>query len=232
MFPLETERLLLRPFTAGDFEALRAIQSRPDVARWLYWEPRDDAEVRASLKKKIEGTTLAGDGDSVSLAVVLKTSHEVIGDGVLFLLSAVHRQGEIGFVFHPDHRGHGYATETARLLLRLAFGEFGLHRVIGRLERGTRHRRASSSESGCGRKRTSWRTSTSRANGRASSSTRFWSRSGERDRRPRRPDRAWDTWRAANDDPARPNARRPVAWVVPAAVVRGTSHARMPVVVA
>ena len=134
MFPLETERLLLRPFTADDFEALRAIQSRPDVARWLYWEPRDDAEVRASLKKKVEGSTLAGDGDSISLAVVLKTSHEVIGDGVLFLLSAVHRQGEIGFVFHPDHHGHGYATETARLLLRLAFDEFGLHRVIGRLE--------------------------------------------------------------------------------------------------
>jgi RimJ/RimL family protein N-acetyltransferase len=58
----------------------------------------------------------------------------MIGEGSLFLLSAQHRQGEIGFIFHPDHHGHGYATETARLLLRLAFEEFGLHRVIGRLE--------------------------------------------------------------------------------------------------
>ena len=34
----------------------------------------------------------------------------------------------------PDHHSHGYATETARLLLELGFGEFGLHGVIGRLE--------------------------------------------------------------------------------------------------
>lgn len=63
-----------------------------------------------------------------------KASSEVIGDGTLFLLSAEHRQGEIGFVFNPEHHGHGYATETAGLLLELAFVEFGLHRVIGRLE--------------------------------------------------------------------------------------------------
>ena len=30
-----------------------------------------------------------------------------------FLTSAEHRQGEIGFLVHPDHQGHGYATEAA-----------------------------------------------------------------------------------------------------------------------
>ncbi len=131
MLPHESARLLLRPFTGDDFESLFAIQSRPDVARWLYWKPRAADEVRAALEKKIEGSTLINDGDSLSLAVVLKASSEVIGEGSLFLLSAEHRQGEIGFVFHPDHHGQGYATETARLL---AFDHFGLHRVIGRLE--------------------------------------------------------------------------------------------------
>ena len=134
MFVFEGERLLLRPFTADDFDALFAIQSRPDVTRWLYWEARDEDEVRAALERKIAGSTLANDGDSLSLAVVLKASSEVIGDGSLFLLSAEHRQGEIGFIIHPDHHGHGYATETARSLLQLAFEEFGMHRVIGRLE--------------------------------------------------------------------------------------------------
>lgn len=134
MLPLESERLLLRPFTAEDFDALFAIQSRSDVARWLYWEPRDEHQVRASLEKRITGSTLVNDDDLLSFAVVLKSSSEVIGEGTLFLVSAEHRQGEIGFIVHPDHQGHGYATETARLLLRLAFEEFGLHRVIGRLE--------------------------------------------------------------------------------------------------
>jgi RimJ/RimL family protein N-acetyltransferase len=131
---LESERLLLRPFVASDQEALFSIHSRPEVARWLYWEARDEAEVRAALEKKIAGTTLERDGDSLSLAVVLKATSEVVGDATLFLLSAEHRQGEIGFLFHPDHHGRGYATEAAELLLLLAFEEFGLHRVIGRLE--------------------------------------------------------------------------------------------------
>ena len=48
-YPLETERLLLRPFVGGDFDALFAMHSRADVARWTYWEPRSEEEVRKTL---------------------------------------------------------------------------------------------------------------------------------------------------------------------------------------
>jgi RimJ/RimL family protein N-acetyltransferase len=113
---------------------LFAIQSRADVARWLYHEARDADEVRAALERKIGETSLAGDGDSLSLAVELKATGEMIGDALLVLVSAEHRTGEIGYVFNPDHHGYGYATEAAELLLRLAFEEFGMHRVIARLE--------------------------------------------------------------------------------------------------
>ena len=60
---LESDRLLLRPFTADDSEALFAIQSRADVARWLYWEPRGEDEVRADLDEKIARSVLRRDGD-------------------------------------------------------------------------------------------------------------------------------------------------------------------------
>jgi RimJ/RimL family protein N-acetyltransferase len=133
-YPLETERLLLRPFTAADLPALLAIHSRAEVARYLYWEPRSEAEVRQALEKKVRSTAIRADGDNLSLAVALKTSSELIGDCTLFFLSSEHRQGEIGFLFHPDHQGRGYATEAARLLLRLGFEDLGLHRIVGRLE--------------------------------------------------------------------------------------------------
>jgi RimJ/RimL family protein N-acetyltransferase len=130
----ETERLVVRRFEEGDFGALLAIQSEPDVARWLYWEARGPAEVRLSLANKLQGTRLAADGDCISLAVLRKDTDELIGDCTICLQSRLHRQGEIGFVFHPSHHGHGYATEAAQLLLQLCFEDLDLHRVIGRLE--------------------------------------------------------------------------------------------------
>jgi RimJ/RimL family protein N-acetyltransferase len=45
-----------------------------------------------------------------------------------------HRQGELGFIFHPDHQGHGYATEAAGALIAHGFEHYDLHRVYGRLE--------------------------------------------------------------------------------------------------
>ncbi len=41
---------------------------------------------------------------------------------------------EIGYVFSPTVSGRGFATESCRALLRLAFGDLGVHRVIGRLD--------------------------------------------------------------------------------------------------
>jgi RimJ/RimL family protein N-acetyltransferase len=53
---------------------------------------------------------------------------------VLFYRSAEHRTAEVGFVFHPDHHGRGYATEAATELLRLAFDQAELHRVYPRCD--------------------------------------------------------------------------------------------------
>jgi RimJ/RimL family protein N-acetyltransferase len=38
-------------------------------------------------------------------------------------------QAELGWVLHPDHAGHGYATEAVRGLVRLCFEDLGLRRV-------------------------------------------------------------------------------------------------------
>jgi RimJ/RimL family protein N-acetyltransferase len=48
--------------------------------------------------------------------------------------SAVHQKGEIGYVFHPDHHGQGFAFEASREMLRLGFDELKLHRIVGRCD--------------------------------------------------------------------------------------------------
>jgi RimJ/RimL family protein N-acetyltransferase len=133
-YPLQTERLLLRPFVASDFVALYSYRSRPDVARFLYWDPESENEVRTALAKRMASTAIDSEGDVLALAAVLKTTDELIGDFILQWLSEEHRLGEIGFIIHPDHHGHGYATEAGLVLLRIAFEDLKLHRVIGRAE--------------------------------------------------------------------------------------------------
>ena len=44
------------------------------------------------------------------------------------------RQGDLGFMLHPDHQGHGYATEAASAMLEFAFGSYDLHRVSASVE--------------------------------------------------------------------------------------------------
>ena len=80
------------------------------------------------------GDRIEAEGNALELAIQPRDSDTMVGDVVLMYRSEAHRQGEIGFVLHPDHQGHGYATEAAREMLRLGFEQLGLHRIIGRLE--------------------------------------------------------------------------------------------------
>lgn len=130
-FPLLTQRLVMRPFEDGDFAAMYAMQSDPQVARFLYWDARSPDEVRAQLERIKPMTRLDDECDSLRLAAVRRDTGELVGDYSLRLDSREHRQGEIGFITHPAHQGQGFATEGSLLLLRLGFEELGLHRIFG-----------------------------------------------------------------------------------------------------
>ncbi|MET7335739.1 GNAT family N-acetyltransferase [Nonomuraea sp. NPDC005650] len=134
LYPITTGRLLLRPFTLDDLDAVHAYESRADVARYLYWEARDRDTSRAFLDKRATRTTLTDEGDALDLAVTLRDTGDLIGQALLIWTSRQHRQGEIGYIFHPDHHGHGYAPEAAREMLRLGFRDLDLHRIVGRLD--------------------------------------------------------------------------------------------------
>ncbi len=133
-YPIETARLSLRPFRADDQDDLLAIFSREDVTRYLYWPQLGPDEVREVLGRWTTQVAIEHEGEAISLAVCRRDSGALIGEAMLKLLSETDSQGEIGFMFHPDHHGQGFATEATRELLKLGFDDLGLHRIIGRLE--------------------------------------------------------------------------------------------------
>ena len=54
-WPLETERLTLRPYEPDDLDDLYALQSDPEGARWLYNEPRTLEQTKELLAVKLAG---------------------------------------------------------------------------------------------------------------------------------------------------------------------------------
>jgi RimJ/RimL family protein N-acetyltransferase len=132
-WPLETERLTLRPFEERDLEAFAEMHGAPETAQWLYNDPRTPAEAQAHLERKRQ-SSLEREDDWLSCAVVERESGTLVGDLSFHWVSAEHRTGEIGFIVAPAQKGKGFAGEAARALVDWAFRDAGFHRVIGRVE--------------------------------------------------------------------------------------------------
>jgi RimJ/RimL family protein N-acetyltransferase len=133
-YPVLSERLSLRPLVAADTAALLAYRGRADVCRWVPFNPMGADDIAERLAGHWARVALDGEGQSLTLGVELTRTGELVGDVVLFFHSLVHRSGEIGYIFNPDYGGRGYATEAVRVLLRLAFDQLTLHRVIARID--------------------------------------------------------------------------------------------------
>ncbi|HKT05177.1 MAG TPA: GNAT family N-acetyltransferase [Rugosimonospora sp.] len=132
-YPVRTGRLLLRPLTARDADAL-AYRGLPEVARYVPFDPMDRAVILDRLAGPWSRTELTAEGQALTLGIELAATGELVGDVVLFWRSREHGGGEVGYVLNPAYAGHGYATEAARAMLRLGFEELGLHRIVARLD--------------------------------------------------------------------------------------------------
>jgi RimJ/RimL family protein N-acetyltransferase len=131
-YPIETERLRLRPFNRGDVDAVFAYRKREDVAQYLFDGPMTHETATEVVGLRSGQFTLNGEGDKIFLAVELRDPHAMIGEVSLIWRDVANRQGEIGYIFNPVHHGNGYATEAARALLELGFDGLGLHRIFAR----------------------------------------------------------------------------------------------------
>jgi len=133
-YPVRGERLLLRPLTSGDTDALLAYRGREDVCRYVPFEPMTREDITERLAGQWARTELTGEGQSLTLGVEIVQTGELAGDCILFWHSREHAGGEIGYVFNPGLGGRGYATEAVIMMLRLGFEELGLRRIIARLD--------------------------------------------------------------------------------------------------
>lgn len=126
-------RVTLDPLRPDDLEPLFAMQSDPEVCRYLLYEPRSREKVEEVLARDAGAILLEKPGDY--LQPVIRDEHGAFaGTLYLELKSVDDRAAEIGWILLPSAQGHGYAAEAASLLLDFCFDQLELHRVYAELD--------------------------------------------------------------------------------------------------
>jgi aminoglycoside 6'-N-acetyltransferase len=124
---IESERLLLRRFTAADLLPFLAYLNDPVVARYQSWESYTEQQAAKLIEEQadVEPGEL---GKWFTFAAELKDEALLIGHVALKMLDR--QQAEIGFTFARAHQGKGLALAATCLVLDYLFTELDLHRVI------------------------------------------------------------------------------------------------------
>ena len=125
--PLHTDRLRLRDFTNDDYDAIHAYASDGEVTRYMFFGPRTEAETREYLGRML-ASQRATPRMIWELAVVRLADERLIGGCDLTLIHA--DEADLGFILSRGVWGCGYATEAARALVRAAFDELRVARVV------------------------------------------------------------------------------------------------------
>jgi RimJ/RimL family protein N-acetyltransferase len=122
---LQTERLLLRPFRAADFEAYAEMNANPEVMRYIDAVQDREAAFR-SLCANIGHWEVRGYGP---WAVEERATGRLVGRAGLFFWET--RPGlELGYALIPSAWGKGYAFEAAARSLRHAHQTLGARGVL------------------------------------------------------------------------------------------------------
>lgn len=130
MTTVETERLVLRPWTEDDVEPLAAIFAEPAFWHYPFGRGFSREETERFLERQLRDWASNGFG---SWAATLKSEERLIGYiglAVPSWLPQVMPAVEVGWRLHPDHWGKGLATEGGRASVHHGFRELALDRII------------------------------------------------------------------------------------------------------
>jgi ribosomal-protein-alanine N-acetyltransferase len=126
-FELHTERLTLRFLGARDVDALFAIYSDPEVARYWSsppWTERVQAEV--SIANALDAYR---SGEALRMAIVLSESGQMVGECNLRDFYWQNRRAEVGYALARPSWGQGYLMEALAALLDFGFDKLDLNRI-------------------------------------------------------------------------------------------------------
>ncbi len=125
---LETERLTLRKIIACDFDTMVAHEQNQAMMHYIR-DVTSLAETQAKVRACIDDWP-GGENDWVLLSVLLKGSNELIGMVCFNFESLEFKRVEIGYRFHHDFHGKGYAIEAVKTLVDFLMKQLKVHKIL------------------------------------------------------------------------------------------------------
>ena len=126
---LSTPRLILREYRHGDFDAVRAYESRSETQRYEKVAIPSEEDTRRYLADS-RAWAQEEPRTRYRLALTIRPADAVHGRISLLPTFPEIREWEIGWTVDPNCWGRGYATEAALKMLGFAFEKAGAHRVV------------------------------------------------------------------------------------------------------
>jgi ribosomal-protein-alanine N-acetyltransferase len=128
---IETERLILRPLTMADDEAVFAYASDPQVSKYVTFETAKSInDSRMFLETSVQN--YAEGKDPLNFAAILKKENKLIGSLGYLHWSNVDKRIEIGYALSRPYWNNGYVTEAARSLVAYCFANSDIMRIEAR----------------------------------------------------------------------------------------------------
>jgi len=122
MKTIETERLILRPITENDAEALFEYCRNENIGSNAGWKPHESIEETREIMKLV-----FLDKENV-FGMELKETGQLFGS--IGLIPDPKRQNDqtrmLGYAIGENYWGKGYATEAVKALIRFGFEKLGL----------------------------------------------------------------------------------------------------------
>jgi len=128
LHPIETARLVLRPWTltAADAGAFHRIWGNPQV---IWWGHAVDADESLRVLERVVRRAEQMPPGLGWFAVVERAGERIVG-GVMLQPASYLDDVELGYHVAHEAWGRGYATEASRGLLDYGLGELGLPRIV------------------------------------------------------------------------------------------------------
>ncbi len=144
---LESERLVLRPWTVDDAKAALEIYGREEVAHWL--SPEMDRVLDEDSMRLLLQQWIAEDERAVPpsgrWAVELRDDKRVVGGVALLYLPPGGEDLELAFQVRPDEWGQRYAAEAGLAVAHYALREHHAEEIFA-VVRPNNHRAAAAAQ--------------------------------------------------------------------------------------